>query len=145
MSRANFDDIGISLDLGDWAYQFLDELDMWAARKNPAEPFPNLKISVTPETIEDIHGLADVLIDQIKEELPPEAKFSNIQKFKIGDLKALSVDISGRVHEGQNILIIMKIISLATKMVTLSFTLVEETLPKYKNEFQKITNSLKEI
>ena len=143
--RVDLEDIGVSLDLGDWVHKYVEEIQSWAARKKPESPFPNLKIDTNDETIDDLHGLSDILLDQIKESLPPEAKFSNIQKFSIGDYKALSVDISGRMHEGMDILIIMKIISTSTKMVILSFTLVADTFPEYKDEFQQITDSFKVI
>ena len=144
--RIELEDIGISLDIGDWLHKYLEEIKTWAARKNPSHPFPNLKINVSDETIDNLHELSDILLDQIKEGLPPEAEFSNVQKFTVGDdNKALSVDISGRKHEGKDILIIMKIIATSSKMVTLSYTLEADTLPEYKDEFQQITESFKEI
>ncbi|MFX0142026.1 MAG: hypothetical protein ACFFDN_50785 [Candidatus Hodarchaeota archaeon] len=143
--RIDLDDIGISLDIGDWVHKYVEEIQSWAARKKPENPFPNLKININDETIDDLHGLSDILLDQIKGSLPPEAKFSNIQKFSIGDYKALSVDISGRKHEDMDILIIMKIISTGSRMVILSFTLVADTFSEYKDEFQQITNSFKEL
>ena len=143
--RINLEDIGVSLDIQDWVHKYVEEIKSWAARKRPEKPFPNLKIDTNDETIDDLHEVSDVLINQIKQSLPPEAKFSNIQKFNVGDNKALSVDISGRKHEGKDILIIMKIIATSSKMVVLSFTLEADTLPEYKDEFQKITESFKEV
>ncbi|NVM03110.1 MAG: hypothetical protein HWN67_12280 [Candidatus Helarchaeota archaeon] len=143
--RIDLEDIGVSLDIGDWVHKYVEEIQTWAARKKPEQPFPNLKIDVKDEKLYDLHDVSDILIDQIKESLPPEAKFSNIQKFNIGDNKALSVDISGRKLENKDILIIMKIIATSSNIVILSFTLEADTLPKYKDEFQQITQSFKKI
>ncbi|MHA1378315.1 MAG: hypothetical protein ACTSRG_08025 [Candidatus Helarchaeota archaeon] len=143
--RVNLESIRISLDLGTWVHKYLEDLKMYAARKDPQNPFPNLKIDTDENTVEDIHSVTDILLDQIKKGLPPEAVLSNLQKFKIGDYQAISIDISGRKYEGKDILIIMKIIATKSKLVNLSFTLIAETVPEYKDEFQKITESFQEL
>lgn len=143
--RVNFEDLGISLDLLDWAHQYVKEIQMHAARKEPTEPFPNLKISVTDTPIDDIHSDAETLIEKIKEGIPPNAKFSNLKKFNIGELKAISINISGQVHGGEKILIIMYLFSTSSKLINLSFTLIAETLAQFKDEFKEIVDSIEEI
>ncbi|MHA1300824.1 MAG: hypothetical protein ACTSO9_15510 [Candidatus Helarchaeota archaeon] len=143
--RINLEDIGISLDIGDWVHKYIEEIQMHAARRKPEDPFPNLKIEANENPIGEIHSVAEILLDKIKKDLPPEAVFSNVQKFMVGDYQALSVDISGRKYEGKNILLIMNLIATKSKLVNLIYTLVADTLPKYKDEFQQITESFREL
>ena len=137
------DDLGITLDIGNWAHKYVEEIKMHAARRDPNVPFPNLKIETKDTPLAELHDNAETLVQTVKESLPPEAVVSLARKFKVGENEAISIDISGRVHEGKYILIIMDVISIPEKLAILSYTLEEKNKSKYAVEFEKISKSLK--
>ena len=136
-------DLGISLELGDWVHKYVEEIKMHAARKDPNNPFPNLKIETKDTPLDDLHANAESLIGSVKQGLPPEAIVALAEKFKIDDREAISIEIAGRKHEEKDILIIMKVISIPEKLAILSFTLEAKNKSKLAVELDKITKSVK--
>ncbi|NHI92172.1 MAG: hypothetical protein EAX96_06680 [Candidatus Lokiarchaeota archaeon] len=137
----DFKDLGCKIDLLDWKHQYIEELRMWGARKDVTQPLPNLKIA-EHEIIKNLHESTELIIKKLMNDLPPEAKQSNLKKFKVLDHQAMSIELRGQKFDGKDILIVYTIISSGSKTVLLALTLFEKDFEKFKEEFIDIVNSV---